>query len=63
MHADVGKVPWNKYSLAARERAVEFSTNNHVNNNVGQPMPAAPHETFNSAHTYLLTSSCMFYSL
>ena len=26
MHADVGKVPWNKYSLAARERAVEFIT-------------------------------------
>ena len=34
VHADVGKVPWNKYSLATRERAVEFSTNNHVNNNV-----------------------------
>ena len=28
-----------------------------------QPMPAAPHEKFNSAHTYLPTTSCMFYSL
>ena len=39
MHADVGKVPWNKYSLAARKRAVEFSTNNHVNNNVDRQCP------------------------
>ena len=34
-----------------------------VNNMSGQPMPAAPHERFTSAHTYLPTSSCMFYSL
>ena len=52
MHADVGKVPWNKYSLAARERAVEFSTNNLVNNNDRTAMNVAPHEKFNSAHTY-----------
>ena len=31
MHADVGKVPWNKYSLDARERAVDFSTDNYLN--------------------------------
>ena len=62
VYADVGNVPWIKYSLAARERAVECSTNNLVKSIVRTAMPVAPHEQFNAAHTYP-PMSCMYYSL
>ena len=60
VHANVGKTPWNKYSLAAKERAMEFITN-HASV-FGLPMPAAPRGRANTAPTYL-PSSCTFQSV
>ena len=60
VHANVGKTPWNRYSLAAKERAMEFITN--YASVFGLPMPAAPRGRANTAPTYL-PSSCTFQSV
>ena len=60
MHANVGKTPWNKYSLAANKRAMEFITN--YASVFGLPLPAAPRGRANTAPSYL-PSSCTFQSV
>ena len=60
VHANVGKTPWNKYSLAAKERAMEFITN--YASVFGMPVPAAQRGRANTDPTYL-PSSCTFQSV